>query len=115
MPHLRNPPKYPQVVIPSAARNLLFPLPPRPFQLQPAPHNHPLPTPRPLPPSVILSVAKDPPSIPPLRLPTRPIPFHQPNNPPPTASPTPKPVPPLDSRALHFDHNYRLLIDGKPF
>jgi len=38
----------------------------------------------------------------------------QPNNPPPTASPTPKPVLPLDSRALHFDHNCRLLIDGKP-
>ncbi len=46
----------------------------------------------------------------------RPVaPAPQPNNPPPTASPTPKPVPPLDSRALHFDHNYRLLIDGKPF
>ncbi len=39
----------------------------------------------------------------------------QPNNPPPTASPTPKPVQPLDSRALHYDHNYRLRIDGKPF
>jgi hypothetical protein len=38
----------------------------------------------------------------------------QPNNPSPTASPTPKPVLPLDSRALHFDHNCRLLIDGKP-
>ena len=36
------------------------------------------------------------------------------NNPPPTASPTPKPVLPLDSRALHFDHNCRLLVDGKP-
>jgi hypothetical protein len=38
----------------------------------------------------------------------------QPNNPPPTGSPTPRPVLPLDSRALHFDHNCRLLIDGKP-
>jgi len=38
----------------------------------------------------------------------------QPNNPPPAASPGPKPVLPLDSRALHFDHNCRLLIDGKP-
>ncbi len=46
----------------------------------------------------------------------RPVaPAPQPNNPPPTASPTPKPVLPLDSRAIHFDHNYRLLIDGKPF
>ena len=38
----------------------------------------------------------------------------QPNNPPPTASPTPKSVLPPDSRAPHFDHNCRLLIDGKP-
>jgi hypothetical protein len=38
----------------------------------------------------------------------------QPNNPPPTAS-SPKPTRTMDSRALHFDHNYRLLIDGKPF
>ncbi len=29
-------------------------------------------------------------------------------------SPTPKSVLPPDSRALHFDHNCRLLIDGKP-
>jgi len=54
------------------------------------------------------------------------IPFSQPNRsvgcasrsaqqPPPTASPAPKPVQPLDSRAVHFDHNYRLRIDGKPF
>jgi hypothetical protein len=42
-------------------------------------------------------------------------PAAQPNNPPPTASPAPKPVQPLDSRAVHFDHNYRLRIDGKPF
>ncbi len=40
-------------------------------------------------------------------------PAAQPNNPPPTASPTPKPVLPLDSRALQYDHNYRLRIDGK--
>jgi hypothetical protein len=44
-----------------------------------------------------------------------PLPSAQPNNPPPTASPTSKPVLPLDSRALHYDHNYRLRIDGKPF
>ncbi len=37
------------------------------------------------------------------------------HNPPPTASSTPQPVPNLDGRALHFDHNYRLRIDGKPF
>ncbi len=42
-------------------------------------------------------------------------PAAQRNNPPPTASPTPKLVLPLDSRALHFDHNCRLRIDGKPF
>jgi hypothetical protein len=41
-------------------------------------------------------------------------PAAQPNNPPPTTSPAPKPVVPLDSRALHFDHNCRLRIDGKP-
>jgi hypothetical protein len=42
-------------------------------------------------------------------------PAAQPNDPRPTASSTPKHNPPLDSRALHFDHNCRLLIDGKPF
>ncbi len=50
--------------------------------------------------------------IPATQLP-RPVAPAQPNNPPPAASPTPKPVLPLDSRALHFDHNCRLRIDGK--
>jgi len=42
-------------------------------------------------------------------------PAAQPSNPPPTVSSTPKHTLPLDSSALHFDHNCRLLIDGKPF
>src|SRR5207249_4904090 len=66
-PHLNpNPPRH-RIVIPSAARNLLF-LPPRPSSLGPSLH----PTPHPLPPSVILSAAKDltpsPPPNPPHRL-----------------------------------------------
>jgi hypothetical protein len=68
-PHLRNPSKYPLVVLPSAARflrsgricgarNLLFPPPQPSLQLQLTPHKHPLPTPQPLTQLVILSVAR---------------------------------------------------------
>ena len=39
----------------------------------------------------------------------------QPNSPPQTSPPTPQPAPNRDARALHFDDNYRLRIDGKPF
>ncbi len=42
-------------------------------------------------------------------------PTAQPDNPPRTCPPTPQPAPNRDAYALHFDHNYRLLIDGKPF
>jgi hypothetical protein len=42
-------------------------------------------------------------------------PAAQPDNPPRTGPPTPQPTPNRDTRALHFDHNYRLRIDGKPF
>jgi hypothetical protein len=38
-----------------------------------------------------------------------------PNNPLPTGPSTPQRAPNRDTHALHFDHNYRLLIDGKPF
>jgi hypothetical protein len=38
-----------------------------------------------------------------------------PNNPLPTGLSTPQRAPTRDTHALHFDHNYRLLIDGKPF
>src|SRR5260370_6234775 len=39
----------------------------------------------------------------------------QPDNPPATVSSTPRPTPARDAHAVYFDHNYRLLIDGKPF
>ena len=43
-------------------------------------------------------------------------PVAQPGNPPqPAAPPTPPPVRNLDISAYHYDHNGRLLIDGKPF
>src|SRR5260370_334608 len=38
-----------------------------------------------------------------------------PNTPLPTGPSTPQRAPNRDTHALHFDHNYRLLIDGKPF
>ncbi len=38
-----------------------------------------------------------------------------PNNPLLTGPSTPQRAPNRDTHALHFDHNYRLLIDGKPF
>ena len=45
-----------------------------------------------------------------------PTPSHaQPDNPPRTAPSTPQPTPNRNSYALHFDHNCRLRIDGKPF
>ena len=43
------------------------------------------------------------------------VPAAQPDNPPRTGPPTPQPAPNRDPHALHFDHNYRLRIDGKPF
>jgi hypothetical protein len=43
------------------------------------------------------------------------VPAAQPDNPPRTGPPTPQPAPNMVARALHFDHNYRLRIDGKPF
>jgi hypothetical protein len=42
-------------------------------------------------------------------------PAAQPDNRPRTGPPAPQPARNLDGRALHFDHNYRLRIDGKPF
>jgi hypothetical protein len=42
-------------------------------------------------------------------------PTAHPDNPPQTAPSTPQPAPNRDPYAIHFDHNYRLLIDGKPF
>jgi hypothetical protein len=39
----------------------------------------------------------------------------QPSKPPGTASSTPRPTPAREAHAIHFDHNCRLLIDGKPF
>ncbi len=42
-------------------------------------------------------------------------PAAQPNNPPRIDPSTPPSPPNRDAYALHFDHNYRLLIDGKPF
>jgi len=43
------------------------------------------------------------------------VPSTHPDNPPRTGPPTPQPAPNRDASALHFDHNYRLRIDGKPF
>src|SRR5882762_8009866 len=43
------------------------------------------------------------------------VPAAQTDNPPQTGPPTPQPAPNRDASALHFDHNYRLRIDGKPF
>jgi hypothetical protein len=42
------------------------------------------------------------------------VPPTHPNNPPPTRPSTPPPAPNRDVYALHFDHNCRLRIDGKP-
>ena len=39
----------------------------------------------------------------------------QPDNPPQPGPSTPQPAPNRDAHAVHFDHNCRLLIDGKPF
>ena len=39
----------------------------------------------------------------------------QPENSPRPGPSTPQPAPNRDARAVHFDHNCRLLIDGKPF
>ncbi len=41
-------------------------------------------------------------------------PAAQPNNPPRIGPSTPQPAPSRDAYVLHFDHNCRLLIDGKP-
>ncbi len=41
-------------------------------------------------------------------------PAAQPNNPPPTTPTAPPSVRNLDASAYHYDHTYRLLIDGKP-
>jgi hypothetical protein len=43
------------------------------------------------------------------------LPAAQPDNPTRTGPSTPQPAPNRDASALHFDHNYRLRIDGKPF
>ena len=43
------------------------------------------------------------------------VPPAHPDNPPRTGPPTPRPAPNRDPHALHFDHSYRLRIDGKPF
>jgi len=43
------------------------------------------------------------------------VPSAHPDNPPRTGPLTPQPAPNRDASALHFDHNYRLRIDGKPF
>jgi hypothetical protein len=72
--------------------------------VQPAPPN--------LPPAPSSTPPKATPSSPSAPLTT---PAAQPHNPPQVVSSTPKHTPPPDSRALHFDHNCRLLIDGKPF
>jgi hypothetical protein len=42
------------------------------------------------------------------------VPTTQPDNPPRTGPSTPQRAPNRDAHALHFDHNCRLLIDGKP-
>jgi hypothetical protein len=42
-------------------------------------------------------------------------PAPRPNIPPCTGPPASQPAPSRDTHALHFDHNYRLRIDGKPF
>ena len=43
------------------------------------------------------------------------VPAAQPDDPPRTGPLTPQPALNRDPHALHFDHNYRLRIDGKPF
>ena len=61
------------------------------------------------------------PAAPPIdetRLASAPAQSPQPNNAPPPAPPPPQPKPTTPNRdpyAVHFDHNYRLLIDGKPW
>jgi hypothetical protein len=45
---------------------------------------------------------------------SQPIPA-APAAPPTTPPPTPPPTPNRNTSPFHFDHNYRLLIDGKPF
>jgi hypothetical protein len=52
----------------------------------------------------ILTTQPAPSAVPPNQLDKRPR----------TSPPTPQPARNLDARALHFDHTYRLLIDGKP-
>jgi len=43
------------------------------------------------------------------------VPSAHPDNPPRTGPLTPQPALNRDPHSLHFDHNYRLRIDGKPF
>ena len=48
--------------------------------------------------------------------PARPVmPAAKPDNLPPPGPSTPQPAPNRDAYAIHFDHNCRLLTDGKPF
>ena len=70
-------------------------------QIIPAPPQTPSPTPTQPPPTLA-------PATSPTPSPTRP------NNPPRTGPPTPQPAPNRNAFALHFDHNCRLLLDGKP-
>ncbi len=70
-------------------------------QIIPAPPQTPSPTPTQPPPT--LAPAPSPTSSP-----------AQPDNPPRTAPSTPQPSPNRNAFALHFDHNCRLLLDGKP-
>ncbi len=53
--------------------------------------------------------------IPATQFPRSATPAAQSDNSPRTAPSTPQPAPNRDAYALHFDHNCRLLIDGKPF
>src|SRR5258708_5158753 len=83
----------------------LFPPAPQPEpseSLQPQPQPHPVAHP----------FRGEPLRPPPLRKSSaQPIP----NNPLLTGPSTPQRAPNRDTHALHFDHNYRLLINGKPF
>jgi len=78
--------------------NSLYPRLPPPNPPQPAPVAHPF-----------RGEALRPASLP--QSAAQPIP----NNPLLTGPSTPQRAPNRDTHALHFDHNYRLLIDGKPF
>jgi hypothetical protein len=90
----------------------------RDYLFPPAPEQSesPQPQPQPVAPAVnchserseashpILATQPAPSAVPPNQLDKRPR----------TSPPTPQPARNLDARALHFDHTYRLLIDGKP-